>query len=260
MNCSWLSTPQNYFKALQFSPSHCVPAEHSHLGNQIILKYFVGKVILNTLSFCTSCSSDLCLFLGMTDPSLNTCTSTHHLQKHVGQLLKGLYFTVSNSFMMEKKKNSQKQKSGTRIGEDAWPVVPVADNIKHLATRLFRSDLAGTAIVTEVGKTLRTFWLTKHSSRGYGLQHWKKQSRIKLSFHCLGKRVQLRSKVKHALYTISYPFYPNKLCQTKSHCVVSCQPISWALDCVQQPLGSQQLSCCTAAGPGARARTVQFPP
>lgn len=82
----------------------------------------MGKVILNTLSFCTSCSSDLYLFLGMTDPSLNTCTGTHHLQKHVGQLLKGLYFTVSNSFMMEKKKTAKNrnQEQGLEKMRDQW--------------------------------------------------------------------------------------------------------------------------------------------
>jgi len=92
------------------------------------------------------------------------------------------------------------------------------------------------------------FWLTKHSSRDYGLQRCKKQSRIKLSFHRSGKRIQIFSKVKHALYTLSFPFYPNKLCQTKSCHVLSCQPVSWALDFGQRLIHSCQLSCCPTAG------------
>lgn len=63
VNYSWVNTPHNYFKALQFFHAHCVPTESSHLGNQIILKYLMGKVILNKLLFPTSCSNDLYLFL-----------------------------------------------------------------------------------------------------------------------------------------------------------------------------------------------------
>lgn len=35
---------------------------------------------------------------------LNTCTNTHHLQKQIWQLLKGLYITVGNVFVLEKYK------------------------------------------------------------------------------------------------------------------------------------------------------------
>lgn len=35
--------------------------------------------------------------------SLNTCTNTHHLQNQIWQLLKGLYNSVGNLFMLEKK-------------------------------------------------------------------------------------------------------------------------------------------------------------
>lgn len=61
VNSSWLITPRNYFKALQFSRAHCVPAESSPLGSQIILKSLTGKVVLNNLLFCTSCSNHLYL-------------------------------------------------------------------------------------------------------------------------------------------------------------------------------------------------------
>lgn len=54
--------------------------------------------------------------------SLNTCTNTHHLQNQIWQLLKGLYITLSNLFMLEKNNNQL-----TGISGDVWLVVPSAE-------------------------------------------------------------------------------------------------------------------------------------
>lgn len=103
VNSSWLITPRNYFKALQFSRAHCVPAESSPLGSQIILKSLTGKVVLNNLLFCTSCSNHL--YLKKKNLSLNTCTSTHHLQNHIRHLLEGLNAIFGNLFVLKRSKN-----------------------------------------------------------------------------------------------------------------------------------------------------------
>lgn len=101
VNYSWVNTLQNYFKALQFFHAQCASTESSHLGSQIILKNLLRKMILNTLLFLTSCSHDSysCVQKIL---SLNTCTNTQQPQKPMWQLLKGLFITAADLFMLGK--------------------------------------------------------------------------------------------------------------------------------------------------------------
>lgn len=99
VNYSWVNTLQNCFKALQFFHAHYVPTESSHLDNQIILKNLMRKVILNTHLFLTSCSNDSCV---------QKNSFTKHLYQHPApqkppwQLLKGLFITAADLFMLGK--------------------------------------------------------------------------------------------------------------------------------------------------------------
>lgn len=178
VNCSWVNTRQNYFKALQFFHAHCAPTESSHLGNQIILKNLMSKITLNALSLLTSCSNDSysCVQKML---SLNTCTNTHQPKNQRGSCWRVWSFLLGIYSCW-----GRKQESGIRNKQRS-----VAGGTKCRSYNLKSAKPSGPKLIQE--KALKVALVKPHiifgwnSSTDYGLQGCEEQPGIKASFHAL---------------------------------------------------------------------------